>query len=58
MNHFTASDGLKLAFAIDDHTDPWKKADKLILLHAVLGSSRRCYRWAPVLSRHFRVVRH
>ena len=57
MENFTASDGIRLAYVIDDHTDPWKPKETLILLHAVLGSSRRFYRWAPTLSRHFRVVR-
>jgi pimeloyl-ACP methyl ester carboxylesterase len=57
MQNFTASDGLTLAYAVDDHTDPWTKADTLILMHAVLGSSRRFYQWVPLLSRHLRVVR-
>ena len=57
MNTFSASDGLRLAYVIDDHTDPWRPKQTLILLHAVLGSSRRFYQWIPLLSRHFRVVR-
>ena len=57
MPTFTASDGLRLAYTVDDYTDPWRTPDTLILLHAVLGSSRRFYAWAPVLARHFRVVR-
>ncbi len=57
MQHFTASDGLRLAYAIDDFTDPWQPPETLFLLHAVLGSSRRFYRWVPALSRHYRVVR-
>lgn len=57
MNNFTASDGIRLAYVVDDHTDPWKPAETLILLHAVLGSSRRFYKWVPTLSRHYRVVR-
>lgn len=57
MNNFTASDGVRLAYRIDDHTDPWKPKETLILLHAVLGSSRRFYQWVPTLSRHYRVVR-
>ena len=57
INTFSASDGLQLAYAIDDHTDPWAPKETLILLHAVLGSSRRFYKWVPLLSRHFRVVR-
>lgn len=54
---FKASDGLKLAYTIDDHTDPWTPASTLLLLHAAMGHSRRFYAWVPRLSRHYRVVR-
>jgi pimeloyl-ACP methyl ester carboxylesterase len=54
---FKASDGLKLAYTIDDHTDPWTPAPTLLLLHAAMGHSRRFYAWVPRLSRHYRVVR-
>ena len=57
MQHFTASDGLKLAYAVDDFSDPWKPQETLILIHAAMGSSRRLYKWIPTLSRQFRVVR-
>ncbi|HZU88367.1 MAG TPA: alpha/beta hydrolase [Stellaceae bacterium] len=57
MNSFIASDGIKLAYYIDDFTDPWKNAPPLILLHAAMGSARRYYAWVPRLARHYRVVR-
>src|SRR5678815_3088976 len=57
MDSITASDGLKLAYAVDDFTDPWAPQETLILIHAAMGSSRRLYKWVPVLSRDFRVVR-
>ncbi len=57
MENFTASDGLRLSYVVDDYTDPWQPKETLILLHAVLGSSRRFYQWIPKLSRHIRVVR-
>lgn len=57
IQHMSASDGLKLAYAVDDFTDPWTPQDTLILIHAAMGSSRRLYKWVPILSRHFRVVR-
>ena len=57
MQHFTASDGLQLAYAIDDFTDPWTSASTLLLLHAAMGHSGRYYAWVPRLSRHYRVVR-
>ena len=52
-----ASDGLKLAYTVDDFTDPWGPHEPLILIHAAMGSSRRLYKWVPILSRDFRVVR-
>ena len=57
MQHFNASDGLKLAYTIDDFTDPWLKAPTLLLLHAAMGHSKRYYAWVPRLCRHYRVVR-
>ena len=57
MQSFTASDGLKLAYAVDDYSDPWRPQETLILIHAAMGSSRRLYKWVPTLARHFRVVR-
>jgi len=54
---FNASDGVPLAYYIDDCTDPWKSAPILLLLHAAMGSARRYYAWVPPLSRHYRVVR-
>jgi 3-oxoadipate enol-lactonase len=57
LSHFTTSDGLKLAYWVDDFTDPWKEADTLLLLHAAMGHSKRYYAWVPRLARHYRVVR-
>ncbi len=57
MDSFIASDGVRLAYAIDDFTDPWKKAPVLLLLHAAMGSMRRYYAWVPSLARHYRVMR-
>jgi 3-oxoadipate enol-lactonase len=57
MDSFIASDGLRLAYVIDDFTDPWKDAPVLLLLHAAMGSARRYYAWVPSLARHYRVVR-
>jgi 3-oxoadipate enol-lactonase len=57
MDNFVASDGVRLAYLIDDFTDPWKKAPMLLLLHAAMGSTRRYYAWVPSLARHYRVVR-
>lgn len=57
MDSFVASDGVRLAYAIDDFTNPWRKAPVLLLLHAAMGSMRRYYAWVPPLARHYRVVR-
>ena len=54
---FTASDGLKLAYYVDDNTDPWADAPTLLMLHAAMGNAQRFYAWVPMLSRHYRVVR-
>ena len=39
MASFTTTDGLRLAYMIDDFTDPWKQAPTLLLLHAAMGSA-------------------
>lgn len=57
MTNFTASDGVRLAYLIDDFTGPWKTAPVLLLLHAAMGSAKRYYAWVPHLCRHYRVVR-
>ena len=57
MHTFVASDGLNIRYAVDDYTDPWQPKQTLMLLHAAMGSSRRLYKWVPILARHFRVVR-
>ncbi len=57
METFQASDGLEIAYCIDDFTDPWRDAKTLILLHSAMGNARRFYAWVPLLARHYRVVR-
>lgn len=57
MNSFTTSDGLDLAYYIDDFTNPWAKAPTVLLLHAAMGSARRWFGWVPHLCRDYRVVR-
>jgi len=57
VQQFNASDGLELAYTIDDFTDPWLEVPTLLLLHAAMGHSRRYYAWVPRLARRYRVVR-
>lgn len=54
---FVTSDGVRLAYAVDDGTDPWRVPDTLVLLHAAMGNLRRFHAWIPVLARDFQVVR-
>jgi pimeloyl-ACP methyl ester carboxylesterase len=54
---FRASDGNRIAYTIDDFTDPWQAPETLLLLHAAMGSSKRWYAAVPPLCRHYRVVR-
>jgi pimeloyl-ACP methyl ester carboxylesterase len=56
MNTFTTSDGLNLAYYVDDFTNPWAKAPT-VLLHAAMGSAGRYFGWVPHLCRAYRVVR-
>ena len=51
MDHFSTSDGVRLAYVVDDFTDPWTSPETLVLLHAAMGSSRRLYAWVPKLAR-------
>ena len=57
MRSFKASDGLEVAYALDDYTDPWRSPETVILVHAAMGSSTRFYAWVPHLARDFRVLR-
>ncbi|MGH8432205.1 MAG: alpha/beta fold hydrolase, partial [Solimonas sp.] len=54
---FAASDGLEFAYYLDDFSDPWRKADTILLLHSAMGSSHRFYGMVPALARRFKVVR-
>ena len=54
---FAASDGVELAYYIDDFTDPWKQSQTLFIAHPAMSSARRLYAFVPHLARHYRVVR-
>lgn len=54
---FLTSDGLEIAYYVDDFTPPWTTPPVMLLLHSAMGSSRRFYGWMPTLARRFRVVR-
>ena len=48
---------LDMHYAIDDYTDPWRKAETILLLHGNAESSAVWFGWVPHLARHYRVVR-
>lgn len=54
---FRTSDGVDIAYYVDDFTDPWKNPPVLVMLHSAMGSAQRYYSMVPGLARHFRVVR-
>lgn len=57
MESFITRDGQRLAYHVDDFTDPWRRPDTLVLLHAAMGNSQRWFKWVPMLARRYRVVR-
>src|ERR1019366_8930758 len=57
MPSLRTSDGLRLAYCVDDFTDPWKSPGTVLMLHSAMGSARRMARMVPALARHWRVVR-
>jgi pimeloyl-ACP methyl ester carboxylesterase len=48
---------MRIAYYVDDFTDPWIEPRALIMLHSAMGHSRRFYGMVPPLAQHFRVVR-
>ncbi|MGE3783122.1 MAG: alpha/beta fold hydrolase, partial [Alphaproteobacteria bacterium] len=54
---FATGDGIRLAYYIDEFTDPWRRPDTVLLLHAAMGSARRYFGWVPHLARDWRVIR-
>lgn len=51
------SDGLRIAYYIDEFADPWTDPPALFLLHSAMSSSRRMRAMVPYFARKFRVVR-
>jgi pimeloyl-ACP methyl ester carboxylesterase len=48
---------LTLHYVVDDHTDPWRAAETVVLLHGLGESGAVWYGWVPQLARGYRVVR-
>jgi pimeloyl-ACP methyl ester carboxylesterase len=55
--YFHTSDGVRLAYYLDQFTDPWKPADTLVMIHSAMGRAERYYGMVPALARRLRVVR-
>jgi pimeloyl-ACP methyl ester carboxylesterase len=56
MPFFNASDGLRIAYYEHDFSDPWTKADTVVMLHSAMGRAGRFHAMVPAIARHFRVV--
>ena len=54
---FRTSDGIEIAYFIDDFCDPWRTSVPLLMLHPAMSSSRRYFSMVPGLARRFRVIR-
>ena len=50
-------DTLEMYYEDDDFTDPWRRAETVVLHHGNSKNARLWYAWVPLLARHYRVVR-
>ena len=48
---------IKLHYDIDDHTDPWTKAQTVLFVHGFTETAEAWRAWVPHFSRRYRVVR-
>ena len=48
---------LEMHYLVDDFTDPWKKAETILMIHGNAERGFAWYGWVPHLARQFRVVR-
>ena len=55
--YFSARDGAKISFSVDDFTDGWRKPESVVCIHGLAESTEAWRAWVPHLSRDFRVVR-
>ena len=57
MAQFTASDGVRIAWRVDDFTPPWRTPEvPILLLHAAMGCYRRWFGWIPALAQDYTVI--
>jgi 3-oxoadipate enol-lactonase len=57
VQYFHTSDGVRLAYYVNQFTDPWRPADTLVMIHSAMGRAERYYAMVPSLARRLRVVR-
>ena len=57
MPTFALSPGVDQHYTVDDCTDPWTRAEAVLLIHGNNESGYAWYGWVPHLARHYRVVR-
>lgn len=50
-------DGTRLAYDVDDFTDPWTAAEPVVLVHGFSKHRQFWYPWLPTLARRYRVIR-
>lgn len=57
MGGFATSDGVRLAYRVDDFTAPWTDPGlPVLLLHAAMGRYRRWYGWIPIIAGQHPVI--
>src|SRR5438046_2225338 len=49
--------GLRMHYEDDSFTDPWRKAEAVVLHHGQAKNGRLWCAWVPLLAREFRVIR-
>lgn len=54
---FEVEPGVKLHYAVDDFTDPWRSAPTVLMVHGLAESAEAWRGWVPYLARGYRVVR-
>ena len=55
--YFEVEPGVRLRYIIDDFTDPWQRAETVLMVHGFAESAEAWRGWVPYLARRYRVVR-
>lgn len=57
MPYLTHPSGVKTFYLDDDYTDPWTPSETILIHHGFGRQSSFWYKWIPVLSAKYRVIR-